>query len=150
MFYPGHYNGAFVACPDPVDFHAYMTVDLYKQDNMFYIQGANKQVEQPGMRDYLGHTLMSMRDNIAYEAALGDRGAGGRAPRWRDRPRFHRAGSCPRGLSAGRGNRRWFGRGGRGGGIARRRPRSMIWHRRRGPAEGRGRRFPWARGWRLR
>jgi len=77
MFYPEHYNGAFVACPDPVDFHAYMTVDLYKQDNMFYIQGANKRVEQPGMRDYLGHTLISMRDNIAYEAALGDHGRSG-------------------------------------------------------------------------
>jgi len=29
------------------------------------------------MRDYLGHTLMSMHDNIAYEAALGDRGRSG-------------------------------------------------------------------------
>ncbi len=77
MFYPDHYNGAFVACPDPVDFHAYMTVDLYKQDNMFFLPGANKQVEQPAMRDYLGHTLMSMRDNIAYEAALGDHGRSG-------------------------------------------------------------------------
>jgi hypothetical protein len=77
MFYPEHYNGAFVACPDPVDFHAYMTVDLYKQDNMFYMQGANKRVEQPAMRDYLGHTLISMRDNIAYEAALGDHGRSG-------------------------------------------------------------------------
>jgi hypothetical protein len=77
MFYPDHYNGAFVACPDPVDFHAYMTVDLYKQDNMFYIEGANKNVEQPAMRDYLGHTLISMRDNIAYEAALGDHGRSG-------------------------------------------------------------------------
>ena len=77
MFYPDHYNGAFVACPDPVDFHAYMTVDLYKQDNMFYIEGANKRVEQPAMRDYLGHTMISMRDNIAYEAALGDHGRSG-------------------------------------------------------------------------
>jgi hypothetical protein len=77
MFYPEHYNGAFVACPDPVDFHAFMTVDLYKQDNMFYIEGANKKVEQPAMRDYLGHTLISMRDNIAYEAALGDHGRSG-------------------------------------------------------------------------
>jgi len=77
IFYPEHYNGAFVACPDPVDFHAYMTVDLYQQDNMFYIQGANKQIEQPAMRDYLGHTLISMRDNIAYEAALGDHGRSG-------------------------------------------------------------------------
>jgi hypothetical protein len=29
------------------------------------------------MRDYLGHTLISMRDNIAYEAALGDHGRSG-------------------------------------------------------------------------
>ncbi len=77
IFYPEHYNGAFVACPDPVDFHAFMTVDLYNQDNAFYLQGANKQVEQPAMRDYLGHTLISMRDNVAYEAALGDRGRSG-------------------------------------------------------------------------
>ena len=34
MFYPEHYNGAFVACPDPVDFHAYMTADLYNQKNI--------------------------------------------------------------------------------------------------------------------
>ncbi|HKD06054.1 MAG TPA: hypothetical protein VKB79_09145 [Bryobacteraceae bacterium] len=77
IFYPDHYNGVFVACPDPVDFHAYMSVDLYGQDNMFYLQGANKRVEQPAMRDYLGHTLISMRDNIAYEAALGDHGRSG-------------------------------------------------------------------------
>jgi len=77
MFYPDHYNGAFVACPDPVDFHAYMTVDLYKQNNMFFLDGAEKRVEQPAMRDYLGHTLISMRENIAYEAALGDRGRSG-------------------------------------------------------------------------
>jgi hypothetical protein len=77
IFYPDDYNGAFVACPDPVDFHAYMTRDLYKDDNMFFTQGANKRIEQPSMRDYLGHTLMSMRDNIAYEAALGDHGRSG-------------------------------------------------------------------------
>lgn len=77
MFYPDHYNGAFVACPDPVDFHAYMTRDLYTDDNMFFSQGAEKRVEQPAMRDYLGHTLISMRDNIAYEAALGDHGRSG-------------------------------------------------------------------------
>jgi hypothetical protein len=77
MFYPDHYNGAFVACPDPVDFHAYLTADLYNQENMFYLSGANKTVEQPAMRDYLGHTLISMRDNIAYEAALGDHGRSG-------------------------------------------------------------------------
>lgn len=77
LFYPDHYNGAFVACPDPVDFHAYMTTDLYAQENIFYLQGANKTVDQPAMRDYLGHTLITVRDNIAYEAALGDHGRSG-------------------------------------------------------------------------
>jgi hypothetical protein len=77
LFNPDFYNGAFVACPDPVDFHAYMTTNLYSDKNMFYIQGANKQVEQPAMRDYLGHTLISVRDNVAYEAALGDHGRSG-------------------------------------------------------------------------
>jgi hypothetical protein len=77
MFYPNDYNGAFVACPDPVDFHAYMTVDLYKQANFFFLQGAQKQVDQPAMRNYLGQTLISLRDNVAYEAALGDHGRSG-------------------------------------------------------------------------
>ena len=77
LFNPEFYNGAFVACPDPVDFHAYMTADLYKQKNIFYLEGANKVVEQPAMRDYLGHTLISVRDNVAYEAALGDHGRSG-------------------------------------------------------------------------
>ena len=29
------------------------------------------------MRNYLGQTLISMRDNVAYEAALGDHGRSG-------------------------------------------------------------------------
>ena len=77
MFYPDHYNGAFVACPDPVDFHAYGTADLYNQKNMFYLEGTHKRIDQPAMRDYLGHTLITVRDNVAYEAALGDRGRSG-------------------------------------------------------------------------
>jgi hypothetical protein len=77
MFYPDHYNGAFVACPDPVDFHAYMTADLYNQKNIFYTDGAQRDIVQPAMRNYLGQTLISMPDNIAYEAALGDHGRSG-------------------------------------------------------------------------
>lgn len=77
ILYPTHYNGAFAACPDPVDFHAYMTTDLYARENMFWIPGANKKVEQPAMRNYLGQTLISMRDNVQFEAALGDHGRSG-------------------------------------------------------------------------
>jgi len=77
MFYPTHYNGAFVACPDPVDFHAFTDIDLYNDKNAFYLYGAHKQVEQPAMRDYLGHTLITTKEINQYELALGDHGRSG-------------------------------------------------------------------------
>jgi Putative esterase len=77
VFYPDHYNGAFAACPDPIDFHEYMNIDLYNDRNAFYLQGAHKRVAQPAMRDYLGHTLITTEDNNAYELALGDHGRSG-------------------------------------------------------------------------
>ncbi len=77
IFYPDHYNGAFVSCPDPVDFHAYTNIDLYEQKNAFFLEGAHKQVDQPAMRDYLGHTMLTIRENQQYERALGDHGRSG-------------------------------------------------------------------------
>jgi len=77
VFYPTHYNGAFVACPDPVDFHQYTNIDLYEDKNAFYISGPNKRVEQPAMRDYLGHTLITTKQISEYELALGDHGRSG-------------------------------------------------------------------------
>jgi hypothetical protein len=71
MFYPDHYNGAFIACPDPVDFQAYTTIDLYKDKNAFYMQGAHTQVAQPAMRDYLGRTFATVASVNQYELALG-------------------------------------------------------------------------------
>jgi hypothetical protein len=77
VFYPDHYNGAFAACPDPVDFHAYTNINLYEDKNAFYLEGAHKRVEQPAMRDYLGHTLITTKENNQYELALGDHGRSG-------------------------------------------------------------------------
>src|SRR5215813_10878287 len=70
MFYPDHYNGAFIACPDPVDFRAYMTVNIYEDTNAFYMQGAHTQLEQPAMRDYLGRTFATVASMNQYELAL--------------------------------------------------------------------------------
>ena len=77
IFYPDHYNGAFGACPDPVDFRAYTHVDLYADDNAFFLEGAHKRVPQPAMRDYLGHNTLMLEDNQAYELALGSHGRSG-------------------------------------------------------------------------
>lgn len=77
IFNPDHYNGAFVACPDPVDFRAFELIDLYKDKNAFYLEGAHKRVAQPAMRDYLGHTTLTLEENNAYELALGSKGRSG-------------------------------------------------------------------------
>src|ERR1700683_173998 len=77
MFYPDHYNGAFIACPDPVDFRAFVTANLYQDKNAYYMQGAHADIPQPGMRDYLGRTLITMQGVNQYELALGSRGRSG-------------------------------------------------------------------------
>jgi hypothetical protein len=77
VFYPDHYNGAFAACPDPVDFHAYTNINLYDDKSAFYLEGAHTRIPQPAMRDYLGHTFISIEENNAYELALGDHGRSG-------------------------------------------------------------------------
>jgi hypothetical protein len=77
MFYPDHYNGAFVACPDPVDFRAFTNTDLYSDKNMFFVSGPHMRVEQPGERDDLGRTLTSTRQINQYELALGSHGRSG-------------------------------------------------------------------------
>jgi hypothetical protein len=71
MFYPDHYNGAFIACPDPIDFRAFTTIDLYKDKNAFYIEGPHKKILQPGTRDYLGRVMATTQDINRYELALG-------------------------------------------------------------------------------
>ena len=77
VFYPDHYNGAFVACPDPVDFRGFTDVNLYQDKNAFFIDGPHMRVEQPGERDYLGRTLSSTKQINQYELALGSHARSG-------------------------------------------------------------------------
>jgi hypothetical protein len=77
MFYPDHYNGAFIACPDPVDFRAFTNINLYKDKNAFFIQGPHTEVAQPGYRDYLGRTIATTQSSNQYELALGSRARSG-------------------------------------------------------------------------
>jgi Putative esterase len=77
LFYPDHYNGAFAACPDPIDFHAFTNINLYDDKNAFFLNGAHIRVAQPAIRDYLGHTFITTQEINAYELALGDHGRSG-------------------------------------------------------------------------
>jgi len=74
VFYPDMYNGAFVACPDPVDFHAYQNVDLYDDSNAFVRKGEFGQVPIAANREPDGSITAFTGPEYAYEYVLGTHG----------------------------------------------------------------------------
>ena len=77
VFYPDEYNGAFVGCPDPIDFRAFVSVDLYEDDNAYYREGSFQKLARPERRDYLGHVSVTMEDEGHQELVLGPRSRSG-------------------------------------------------------------------------
>jgi hypothetical protein len=77
VLYPDFYNGAYAACPDPIDFRAYTVVDLYKDTNAFYTESFWKRTPRAARRDGLGLTVTSMAESLRRELVLGTRGRSG-------------------------------------------------------------------------
>ncbi|MEM9919323.1 MAG: alpha/beta hydrolase-fold protein [Bacteroidota bacterium] len=77
VFYPDEYNGCYAACPDPIDFRAYLLVDIYKDKNAYFVEGDFRQVERPGRRDYLGQVTATIRSMNLRELALGTKNRSG-------------------------------------------------------------------------
>jgi hypothetical protein len=77
MFYPEEYNGAWVACPDPIDFRHYTVVNIYSDTNAYYMPSAFKKTLRPGHRNWLGHVDASLAEMNHYELALGTKGRSG-------------------------------------------------------------------------
>ncbi|HEX6198894.1 MAG TPA: alpha/beta hydrolase-fold protein [Thermoanaerobaculia bacterium] len=77
VFYPDDYNGAFAACPDPIDFRAYTTVNIYDDANAYHAQGPFLRLARPGHRDWLGHVQATVEDYNHMELALGTRSRSG-------------------------------------------------------------------------
>jgi len=71
MFYPDEFNGCFAACPDPIDFRAYTTLDIYKDKNAYYSEGPFGKAPRPGMRNYLGHLSSTLEQLNQRELVLG-------------------------------------------------------------------------------
>ena len=71
VFYPDEYNGCYAACPDPIDFHHYTTVDIYNDKNAYFVESDFKTTPRPGHRDYLGHVSAMVKDMNHRELALG-------------------------------------------------------------------------------
>ncbi|HTE13296.1 MAG TPA: hypothetical protein VK645_20095, partial [Chitinophagaceae bacterium] len=77
VFYPDEYNGCYAACPDPVDFHHYTTIDIYNDKNAFYPTSEFRKTPRPAYRDYLGHVSTTVKETNQRELALGTRSRSG-------------------------------------------------------------------------
>jgi pimeloyl-ACP methyl ester carboxylesterase len=71
--YPDEYNGAFAACPDPIDFRQMMVTNIYEDENAYYKEGPFGRIAKPGKRDYLGHLSYTAQMENQYELVLGDK-----------------------------------------------------------------------------
>ncbi len=71
IFYPDEYNGAWGACPDPIDFRAYTVVNLYEHENAYRAEATWKQTPRPGKRNYLGELAATLEEMNYMELALG-------------------------------------------------------------------------------
>ena len=71
VFYPNEYNGAYAACPDPIDFNHYTTINIYKDENAYYAKSDFKDLARPSHRNYLGHINSTIKETNQRELALG-------------------------------------------------------------------------------
>ena len=71
IFYPDEFNGAWGACPDPIDFRAYTVVNIYEHTNAYRAESPWKNILRPGKRNYLGELAATVEDMNHMELALG-------------------------------------------------------------------------------
>jgi len=83
VLYPDQYNGAWAACPDPIDFRSYMTIDLYAHENAFHSSGPWRRTPRPASRDHLGSLRSTVEQENRFELALGSHSrSGGQWDAW--------------------------------------------------------------------
>jgi hypothetical protein len=77
IFYPDYFGGTFSYCPDPVDFHYFELVNVYDWDNAWYRKDDWRQTPISGERQPDGLVLSTMKEQLAYERAMGTGGRSG-------------------------------------------------------------------------
>ncbi len=77
MFYPDDFNGAWAACPDPIDFRQYTVINLYADTNAYRSGGPWKFTPRPMHRDYLGHVQVTAEQSNQLERTIASHGRSG-------------------------------------------------------------------------
>ncbi|MFP3950531.1 MAG: alpha/beta hydrolase-fold protein [Candidatus Bathyarchaeia archaeon] len=77
IFYPDEYNGCWVNCPDPIDFRALVTCNIYQNENAFYYDSKWKKTPKPQRRATDGHIVNTLKEVNRMEHVIGTRGRSG-------------------------------------------------------------------------
>lgn len=77
VFYPDDFNGAWIACPDPIDFRAYTVVNIYADTNAYFIDSRWRRTPRAGMQDYLGRPASTLQELAQNEMAIASKGRSG-------------------------------------------------------------------------
>jgi hypothetical protein len=77
VFYPDEFNGCWAACPDPIDFRADTTVNIYENENAYYMDSYWKKTPRAGKRNHQNEITATLEEMNHLELALGDKGRSG-------------------------------------------------------------------------
>jgi hypothetical protein len=77
ILYPDFYGGTFSSCPDSVDFHYHQIVNVYDDDNAYFIEHGWNKVDRPDERRPDGSIIDVMKDENHYELTVGDHSRSG-------------------------------------------------------------------------
>jgi len=77
VFYPDFYGGVFSLCPDGVDFRYHQIVNVYDDDNAYFVDRGWMKTERPNNRRPDGNIVSMMKDENWYELVQGDRSRSG-------------------------------------------------------------------------
>lgn len=77
VFYPDEYNGAIGNCPDPLDFRAYTTFDIYADRNAYDASGPFRRTPRVASRNADGTMRSTVEQTNRVELALGTRSRSG-------------------------------------------------------------------------
>lgn len=77
LFHPDFFGGAWIFCPDPIDFRYYGLININEDNNAFYKEYEWIKVERPSIRDIHGQDLQTVRQMSQMEAVLGSKGRSG-------------------------------------------------------------------------
>ena len=71
VFYPDFFNGAWIFCPDPIDFRAFETVNIYEDKNAYWEGGPWLRLPRPALRTPDDQIVATMESYNRLELVLG-------------------------------------------------------------------------------